>query len=56
MNFNISIILIKNENFKKANMNSPSIKVEILINKNIQTCDFIIEKPFNVEFSYPKTH
>lgn len=33
-----------------------SIEVEILINKNIQTYDFIIEKPFNVKFNYPKTH
>lgn len=37
---------------KSLKKHSPSIKVEILINKNIQTCDFIIEKPFNVELSY----
>jgi len=36
-------------------MNLPSKKLVILINKNIQMSDFIIEKPFNAEF-YPKTH
>lgn len=44
------IATITGFSYQKNESNSPSKSVEILITKNVQICDFIIEKPFNVEF------